>query len=89
MKYQSLQTAKKIIRKYLKDSPHAKILTLFLNLRKKTSLSYFGDYPLFATVISELRNKNVLVDPASIRKAISVSNELKGKESILNALLNE
>lgn len=85
MNYQDLQNARIIIKEFLQTSPSVKISTLYLRLRKKRAFSYIGDYPLLATIVTELKENNYPLVKASIKSVFELSNELKQRKTLVNA----
>jgi hypothetical protein len=84
--YQELDDIKIYIHQHFEKYPLASISAAYRLLRKRNSVSLFGDYPLLATIISTVSKMGIHIKKAAIARAARQSKELKGKKMLLNQL---
>ena len=93
MQYQSLELAtNKTIKMYMRN-PHRSISATYRTLRKKPYISFFGDYPILATVVTAIIKLGITPTRFQVTYALNQSDELQQlgkqeKSSLLNQLIN-
>lgn len=93
MQYQDLNLAtNKTIKMYMRN-PHRSISATYRTLRKKSYVSFFGDYPILSAVVTAILNLGITPSRFQVNYALNQSNELQNllkqdKNSLLNQLTN-
>lgn len=86
--YQDLNDIRIYIQKHFEKYPAASISATYRLLRKRNSVSLFGDYPLLATIISTVSKMGIHIKKAAIARAARQSRELRGKTVLLKQLFS-
>lgn len=77
--YQDLETARPFIRKTLetnrKRGCNTSVKALFRNLRKKSYLSFFEDWPIIWVILDTFKQEKEKTTPSRIQTAIKQSKE--------------
>jgi hypothetical protein len=92
IQYQDLNEAIAIIEKQFKKNENRSISAAFRSLRRKSYFSFFGDYPLLATVVNTIHHLGINPPRMIILYAMNLSPELselpkKEKTVILEQLM--
>ena len=93
MQYQDLSLAEnKTIKMYIRN-PHRSISATYRTLRKKSYISFFGDYPILSTVVITVIRLGITPSRFQVTYALNQSDELQNllkqeKNSLLNQLTN-
>lgn len=90
IQYQDLSLTKNIIiKKYIKN-PNSSVSAMLRSLRKKSYLSFIGDYPILATITNTISVLGINPSRPQIIYALNQSEELKYfSKKDKNALLNQ
>jgi len=86
--FQDLNIAVPVIQKHFSKYPQASISFVFRKLRRRQSLSFFGDYSLISVIVTTMRMMGIPVKRRMLRKTFNQSKELRGKISLLDKLLS-
>jgi hypothetical protein len=93
IRYQDLKFTKEKIVKKFTENPNASVSAAFRNFRKKSYLSFIGDYSLLATITNTIYSLGIKLTRNQVRYALNQSEELKSyskqyKNTLLNQLIN-
>lgn len=93
VQYQDLKLATNKTTKMYIRNPRRSISATYRTLRKKSYISFFGDYPILAAVVTTIINLGITPSRFQVTYALNQSNELQNllkqeKSSLLNQLIN-
>src|SRR3989344_6784547 len=86
--FQDLNIAVPVIQKHFSKYPQASISFVFRKLRRRQSLSFFGDYPIISVVVITMREMGIPIKRRLLRKPFNQSEELRGQILLLDQLLS-
>ena len=93
MQFQNLNLAIPVIQQRYKKNPRRSISATFRQLRNQQRFSFFGDYPILATVLDAVMTIGIIPARPTVTYALNSSNELrqlskKEKMELINQLFN-
>lgn len=87
--FQDLNIAIPVIQKYFSKNPNASICAIYKTLRRRQSLSLFGDFPIISIIVTTMQDLGVPARRRLLLKTFKQSEELRGKILLLDQLLSD
>ncbi len=86
--FQDLNIAVPVIQKYFSKNPNASICAIYKMIRRRQSLSLFGDFPIISTIVTTMQEMEIPVRRRMLLKTFRQSEDLRGKILLLDQLLS-